>query len=381
MRETLYQFFSESNIIAMSTVCLLYVLLLLILMSIRLKKKHSSIAYIILLAGLILMLIDSSIAALYMTKSKPAVIMFGYVRALFVTLSFILINLALLRMYKRMNTSMRNRFTLLIVSVPVVIILSYLFISPQDSNKLAWMLTIWQGIIIGLCYIWVSPRIKQQSRYLFSLAAYAGILITTAINVIQYDGMNQSLLITKQLFSLVYYSILFFLVFERIIEQLQFTYRSSITDGLTGLYNRKYMFTSMSQMVRRRNRSAIIFCDIDNFKKLNDTQGHLIADEVLKKAASIIQEEVEDIGVAGRFGGEELIAFIYHPKAKPDVIAENIRKRIEAETMVTISVGYTTYRKKLTIDQFVKEADNAMYHSKQNGKNQVTAYRELRNPV
>lgn len=381
MRETLYQFFSESNIIAMSTVCLLYVLLLLILMSIRLKKKHSSIAYIILLAGLILMLIDSSIAALYMTKSKPAVIMFGYVRALFVTLSFILINLALLRMYKRMNTSMRNRFTLLIVSVPVVIILSYLFISPQDSNKLAWMLTIWQGIIIGLCYIWVSPRIKQQSRYLFSLAAYAGILITTAINVIQYDGMNQSLLITKQLFSLVYYSILFFLVFERIIEQLQFTYRSSITDGLTGLYNRKYMFTSMSQMVRRRNRSAIIFCDIDNFKKLNDTQGHLIADEVLKKAASIIQEEVEDIGLAGRFGGEELIAFIYHPKAKPDVIAENIRKRIEAETMVTISVGYTTYRKKLTIDQFVKEADNAMYHSKQNGKNQVTAYRELRNPV
>lgn len=381
MRETLHQFFSESNIIAMSTVCLLYVLLLLILMSIRLKKKHSSIAYIILLAGLILMLIDSSIAALYMTKTKPAVFMFGCVRALFTTLSFILINLAILRMYKRMNTSMRNRFTLLIVSVPVIIILSYLFIPPQDSYKLAWMLTIWQGIILGLCYLWVSPRIMQQRRYLFSLAAYAGILITTAINVIQYDGMNQSLLITKQLFSLVYYSLLFFLVFERIIEQLQFTYRSSITDGLTGLYNRKYMFTSMSQMVRRRNRSAIIFCDIDNFKKLNDTQGHLIADEVLKKAASIIQEEVEDIGLAGRFGGEELIAFIYHPKAKPDVIAENIRKRIEAETMVTISVGYTIYRKKLTIDQFVKEADNAMYHSKQNGKNQVTAYRELRNSV
>lgn len=381
MSDTLEFFFRESNFVAMSTICLLYVLLLLILMTIRLKKKHSSVAYIILLAGLMLMLVDSSIAAVDMTTSNSAIFLFGYVRALFTSLSFILINLAVLRMYKRINSSMRNRFTVLIISVPVIVILTYLFISPQDTNRLAWILTIWQAAIIFLCYFWVSPRIVQQRRYLFSLATYAGILLTTAINVIHYEGVNQSLLLTKQLFSLVYYSILFFLVFERIIEQLQFTYRSSITDGLTGLYNRKYMFTSMSQIVRRRHRAAIIFCDIDNFKKLNDTQGHLVADEVLKKAALIIQEEVEDIGLAGRFGGEELIAFIYSPKAKPEVIAENIRKRVEAETMVTISVGYTTYRKKLSIDQFVKEADNAMYHSKQNGKNRVTSFREIRNTV
>lgn len=379
MNESFELFFRDHNLAAVSNICLLYVLLLLILMTIRIKKKHSSIAYIILLTGLVLMLIDNSISAI--TKLDSAIYSFGYIRALLASLSFILINLAVLRMYKRMNSPMRTRFTLLIISVPIIVILTYLFIPPQDTDQLAWILTIWQIMIIVICYYWVAPRIIQKRRYISSLLVYAGIIVTTAVNVIFYDGTNQALLLTKQLFSLIYYSILFFLVFERIIEQLQFTYRSSITDGLTGLYNRKYMFSIMSQLVRSRHRSAIIFCDIDNFKKLNDTQGHLVADEVLKKAALIIQEEVEDIGLAGRFGGEELIAFVYGPKAKPEVIAENIRKRVEAETMVTISVGYTIYRKQLTIDQFVKEADNAMYHSKQHGKNRVTSFREIQTSI
>jgi diguanylate cyclase (GGDEF)-like protein len=122
-------------------------------------------------------------------------------------------------------------------------------------------------------------------------------------------------------------------------------------------------------------RVSVIFCDIDNFKKLNDTQGHARADEVLKQVAQIMEDELDEIGLTGRYGGEELVAMVVDRRAKVGHVAERIRERVAEESIVTISVGYSTVKKEMNPDELVKQADQAMYISKTTGKNKVTAYK------
>ncbi|GFN33879.1 hypothetical protein PCURB6_41390 [Paenibacillus curdlanolyticus] len=93
----------------------------------------------------------------------------------------------------------------------------------------------------------------------------------------------------------------------------------------------------------------------------------------MKKVAEIIKEESNSIGAAGRYGGEELLAVIRgNVKAKADEIAETIRRRVETETIVTVSVGVSKSSSGQTVQEVIKEADEAMYVSKTTGKNKVT---------
>lgn len=379
MGDSLRFFLSDQNVAAVSTLCLLYILLLLLFIAILLLRKQRSIANIMLFIGMVLMLTDQLASALHQSTSTSVTPLFGFGRASLMTVSFIILNIAVLRLYKRISPIMLKRFVILTCSVLILIGSSTLFIADNQLNTLAWMLTAMQLYTCFLCYIWVAPRVLQYRRYQLGMIAFALSVLSVFVNIVYYDGTNQWLIAGKHLFALAYYTTLFLLFFERILDQLQTTYRSSITDGLTGLYNRRYMYQRMSTILQGNVQAAILFCDIDNFKLLNDSHGHQIADEALKRTALILQKEIEDIGIVGRFGGEELIALIYEARCKPGSIAEKIRKRVEAEAGVTISIGYTTYRRHLSVDQFVQEADQAMYYSKQHGKNRVTAYRDMKN--
>ncbi|GKS12945.1 hypothetical protein YDYSY3_39450 [Paenibacillus chitinolyticus] len=136
----------------------------------------------------------------------------------------------------------------------------------------------------------------------------------------------------------------------------------------------------VQQGIEKKLPSKIIFIDIDNFKKLNDTQGHAKGDEVLVKVSRVLQQEVEEIGIAGRYGGEELVALIVDPNVEMEELTETIRTRImrdassEGEYTVTASIGYSDYCDFWTTDQFIKTADKAMYAAKQTGKNKVIEY-------
>ena len=76
----------------------------------------------------------------------------------------------------------------------------------------------------------------------------------------------------------------------------------------------------------------------------------------------------------GRYGGEELVILLTDPDVKPAELAERIRKRIEEETIVTVSMGFSTYKKGLTGDKLIKQADEAMYKAKTTGKNKVVKF-------
>jgi len=179
-----------------------------------------------------------------------------------------------------------------------------------------------------------------------------------------------------ELLPIMYYAILFYLLLDWVMDRLLSTYQSAIIDGLTGLYIRRHFQKKLQSMMQRKP-VAVIFCDIDNFKALNDTKGHQVADEALQQVAAILKEEVAPYGVAGRYGGEELLGGIAIDSVKPMAVAEKIRARVELETIVTISVGFSTSKEATELMQLVKQADEAMYFSKTTGKNKVSSYRSL----
>lgn len=366
---------------AFSVYCLIYLMIIMITLALRVYTRQRSFAYIWLSIGLALVLIDRIIMVSDYSHALLTQHWFGIGRASMLALSYILLNLAVLRLYKRMNRRMRNRFILLAAGIPVSAVLSVSLMPVESTHSgLYWPTIVYQMICALLCYFWVAPRINQRIPYLLGLLTYNLYLVILMLNAYIYESGNDFLFSITQVTALLFYSILLLIFFERIIENLQSTYRTSITDGLTGLYNKRYMYQRMNQWFNHRNRyGALIFCDLDNFKRLNDTEGHMYADEVLKKTAHIIREEVEEYGLAGRFGGEELIAFITNKHVNPVELAESIRVRIEQETGATGSFGISIHKSKLTVDDLVQQADEAMYSSKQRGKNRVTSFDQLSN--
>lgn len=164
----------------------------------------------------------------------------------------------------------------------------------------------------------------------------------------------------------------------------------SITDGLTGIKNRRFFDNVYPREFRRAMREktslAFLLIDIDYFKKFNDTHGHLIGDDCLKMVASLIENEIKRVSdMAFRYGGEEFAVLL--PNTRRDgalIIAEKIRGRVETAEFrfegrklpVTISIGLAVCvpEKGMSEALLMSHADAALYRSKQNGRNRVTAH-------
>ena len=125
--------------------------------------------------------------------------------------------------------------------------------------------------------------------------------------------------------------------------------------------------------------------DIDKFKNVNDTYGHDIGDEVLKQLAQTMKDTFRKTDIVARFGGEEFIVFLSMTSPeKAFIAAEHIRKAVEKLKIkskgelipITISVGVSDCQS-TNLDILIKQADEALYHSKENGRNQTTLYAEM----
>ncbi len=235
----------------------------------------------------------------------------------------------------------------------------------------------WLALIL-LFALMFGPHIGQRGKYGVGLAA--AFVAQICVLAAQYEVKAASVyIVTAELLHVINYILLFMLLFDRVVELLNAAYRSSITDGLTLLYNRRYFSGRLERVLQSGEPVGVIFFDIDNFKRLNDTHGHDRADGVLKQVSALIAEEVEGIGLAGRYGGEELVAFVVGPKELTLKTAETIRKRTEKESIVTVSVGvcHVHAGAGTSVEALLKHADQAMYYSKTHGKNRVTDYGKM----
>lgn len=174
------------------------------------------------------------------------------------------------------------------------------------------------------------------------------------------------------------------LVIDRILLNEE-TRALATTDPLTGLNNRYIFNKEMAKEINRARRFnlplSLLMADLDHFKKVNDTYGHLAGDETLRKVAALISDSVRNIDIACRYGGEEFAVLL--PMTDMEgamMIAERLRQEVELLKIefnkltieITISIGVATYQGESAM-RFFERADQAAYRSKIEGRNKVSA--------
>ncbi len=160
---------------------------------------------------------------------------------------------------------------------------------------------------------------------------------------------------------------------SRMMEMLQKLRHRVHNDDLTGLLRRNEFFRRLDSMVSARGGDvSVIILDIDNFKSINDTEGHVVGDHVLQRVSRVIQRCLKAGAETGRFGGEEFVVAFAASKERTAVLAEALRRQIQREVNVTVSVGVATARAAdWEVRKMVGMADQALYQAKHAGKNQV----------
>jgi two-component system cell cycle response regulator len=163
-------------------------------------------------------------------------------------------------------------------------------------------------------------------------------------------------------------------------------YRMTITDGLTSVHNKRYLQEVLEREIPRAQRHgrdlSLMMLDIDHFKQVNDTYGHLAGDAVLRDLAAIVKGRLRPDDVLGRYGGEEFAVVLPEtPMAGAVRIAEELRSLVEAHQFmvederirVTLSIGVADLELATTAEQLFKSADERLYAAKRDGRNQVRA--------
>jgi diguanylate cyclase (GGDEF)-like protein len=245
-------------------------------------------------------------------------------------------------------------------SMSVLILVLAVFLIPN-----LWKNCLFAGLVIVTCYLIFcsafadridSPPLPQQGIYLGICLAFCAVF-----TYIREKSERRHF------------------AREKLLESM------TITDWLTGIYNRRRFEHILGLWIKNRRHDpfCLLFFDIDDFKKVNDTFGHKAGDEVLQKIAEIVSSKIRDDDIFARWGGEEFVVLFSKMNiAMGNALAERLRKAVEDNHFgkagkVTISIGVVQYHRvennknNETLENFVTRADDKMYEAKKAGKNRV----------
>jgi diguanylate cyclase (GGDEF)-like protein len=239
-------------------------------------------------------------------------------------------------------------------------------------------------------------RFNKKSRPRYETASFLSIPLSVRLRPI--GVLNISDKINGEVFSEEDLDLLLSFIFYATValERSKFYHMSeelrkiSITDPLTNLLNRRYFIDRLSGEVERSKRDGkpftFMMIDIDNFKKFNDSRGHLAGDEALRRVSRAIIHTVRTIDVASRYGGEEFSVILpLTNKESSLIIAERLRQEVEKiyfektkelpEVNLSVSIGLASYPLDARdATELINHADKALYFAKESGKNRVVLF-------
>ncbi len=172
--------------------------------------------------------------------------------------------------------------------------------------------------------------------------------------------------------------------YDSLKNEITATINLSIKDYLTGLFNKRYFESHLIKILNSENISTYVaLIDIDFFKTINDTYGHIVGDSIIVQVANTILQSVKITDLAARYGGDEFIVILQNISMSEahsvcDRMLNNIKsihlKSENYDIHVTISLGIAEYKKSTKLWDFINQADKALYRAKKSGKNQFCIY-------
>lgn len=247
-------------------------------------------------------------------------------------------------------------------TLQAMIIMVMLFFTTLMPNR--WMNLVSIDSFIVLALLVVSPRFIPGLTRKEYLGAAACVLLTLLFAVVTQYRLN----INQR---------------EKHLREKQLQAMSE-TDKLTSVYNRLWFdrtFAEWCSPQGGKEEFALVLLDIDDFKQVNDTYGHLEGDKVLVECSRIVQKSVRQSDLMARWGGEEFMLLLPDVDMERAVIlAERMRSNVEQHNFgkvkrVTCSFGVAVHRPGNSVEDMIHEVDEQLYHAKHSGKNQV-AYRQ-----
>lgn len=157
--------------------------------------------------------------------------------------------------------------------------------------------------------------------------------------------------------------------------------QKAMKDSLTGLLNYASAKTIINDMLTKRKQGALILLDVDNFKEVNDTLGHLAGDEMLIEIAKTLKNVFKEENIIARFGGDEFLVFIHEDEENAESLLTELLENIthisrNGKIHAKCSAGLVYIQNENeSLDELFQQADDALYESKRNGKNTYTIYR------
>ena len=253
-------------------------------------------------------------------------------------------------------------------SLPLVVSLGFVMMItiPERTRVFVFLgtLFLFSGFIVAELYnpnIFI-PYPTRQSQYIDILIGFSTSFIAVGcLASLTISRYNKARLQT-----------------EKLLNQMEVI---SITDPLTGVFNRRYFMSCIDDEMRKAYDSGLpltlCIIDIDRFKDINDSYGHLYGDEVLVVLSKIIKNCLDESGIFGRYGGEEFVIIFKNKTLEESLVTINnfmdsIRKaNWKHGKPITVSCGVSVYTKGIPYSKFMEKADNNLYKAKNTGRDRV----------
>lgn len=272
-----------------------------------------------------------------------------------------------------------------VVMILVLVLIEFPFLFYVYGASMGVYLIL--GIVALAIYF---PRPYHVPAILVTVLLDAGVIILSVMYPSKLEVLTGKSVLGTTICSYVIVATAVAVILSSLIDQYRLQREYLITasqnleyaakrDPLTGVYNRRYLLNTLKQWMGMEQKNfLVVLLDVDDFKVINDTYGHVYGDQVLCELARIMKEKTEGKGLAARYGGEEfMLLFEKTDRQETMEIMEQMKAQLREYSMrtekivITFSAGVEEYRSEERIDVLFRNADKKLYQAKNNGKNRV----------